>query len=60
MGEADVADLYGHIMSPWTWFPESMSKNRVLDREFFTENIIVHEHEKGQREKELTGAVKLL
>jgi len=60
VSEANVADLYGRIMSPWTWFPEGVTKNRVLDCEFFTENIVVHQHEKGQREKKLTGTVKLL
>jgi hypothetical protein len=60
VSEANVTDLYGRIMSPRTWFPEGVTKNRVLCREFFTEDIVVHQHKNGQREKKLTGAVKLL
>jgi len=40
--EANVADLYGSIASPWTWFPEGVPINRILDREFFTKNFVVH------------------
>ena len=40
--EANVSDLYGSIASPWTWFPEGVPISRILDREFFTKNLVVH------------------
>jgi hypothetical protein len=40
--EANVANLYGSIAPPWTWFPEGVPISRILDREFFTKNFVVH------------------
>ncbi len=48
-GEANVA-LYGSITNLWAWFSEGVTTNRILDREFFTENI-THQ-EDGRTEKE--------
>jgi hypothetical protein len=54
--EANVSDLYGSIASPWTWFPEGVPINRILDREFFTKNFVVHRKiMEGEAENKLTA-----
>jgi len=44
--EANVADLYGSITTPWAWFPEGVTIKRIFTCEFFAENIVLHEEDR--------------
>jgi hypothetical protein len=40
--ETNVADFNGSI-TLWGRYPEGMAISRILDRKFFTEDIVVHQ-----------------
>jgi hypothetical protein len=51
--EANVANFNGSITSPWARFPKGVAISRILDPEFFTVDIVVHEGRQARRtEKE--------
>jgi hypothetical protein len=49
--EADIAHLYGIILPPWVWLPESTSKSRILDSELVTESFAIVHRELAARER---------
>jgi hypothetical protein len=54
--EANVADFNGSITSPWARFPKGVAISRILHRELFTVDIVVHQERRERRtEKERKG-----
>ena len=57
--EANVTDFNGIITSPWARFPKGVAIKRMLDRELFTVDIVVHQgvRKGGPKRKGFAGAM---
>jgi len=49
--EANIADFNRSIMSPWARFPKGVAISRILDRELFAVDIVVHQGRQERRTK---------
>ena len=47
--EANVTDFNGSITSRWARFPKGVAISRILERDLFTVDIVVHQGRRQER-----------